>query len=68
MHEHVRWAWPLRTLLLALDGDVHDVPLPIDQQEGKIGGFERIGEPLKHGEVGNMLTIELQDHVARLEA
>ena len=67
LREHVRRPGHPRTLLFALNRDVHDVPLPIDQQERQIGWLNRIGESLKHVEVGNRLTIELQYHVARLE-
>jgi hypothetical protein len=56
-----------RLWLLALNWDVHDVPLPIDQQERQIGWLNRVGQSLKHVEVGNRLTIELQHHVAWLE-
>ena len=53
-------------LLLALNRNVEGVSLPIDQQEGKIGWLNRIGQSLKHGKVDNRLTIEFHHHVARL--
>jgi hypothetical protein len=59
--------WPPRALLLALNRHVHDVSLPIDQQECKIGRFQRVGETLEGCEIVDRLTIEFEHDVARLE-
>jgi len=67
LREHVRRAWPPRTRLLALNGYVEGIPLPIDQQEGKIGWLNRVSQSLKHGEVVNRLSIEFEYDVTRLE-
>ena len=63
----MRRAWPPRALLFALDRNVEGIPLPIDQQEGKIGWLDRIGQSLKHGKVVNRLSIEFEHDVTRLE-
>ena len=56
-----------RRSLLGLDRDVENVALAIDEQEGKIGGTKRLGEPLEGSEVRNRLTIEFENEVAGLE-
>ena len=54
-------------LLLALNRDVHDVSLPTDQQECKVGRFQRVCETLEGCEIVDRLTIEFEHDVARLE-
>ncbi len=68
LREHARHPRTLPLyLLLALNRNIENVSLPIDQQESKFGGLNRIGQSLKHGKVGNVLTIEFQHHVPGLE-
>ena len=52
---------------LALNRNVEGISLPIDQQEGKIGWLDRIGQSLKHGEVVNRLSIEFEHDVTGLK-
>ena len=58
---------PPRAPLLALNRKVHDVPLPIDEQECKVGRFQRVCETLEGCEIVDHLTIEFEHDVARLE-
>ena len=54
--------------LLALNRDVHDVPLPIYEQERKVGRFQRISKTLEGRKVAHKLPVELQHHIAGLQA
>jgi hypothetical protein len=54
--------------LFALDGDVNDVPLPVDQQKSEIGGLQGIGKSLKGHEITHGLPVQFQHDVARLQA
>ena len=53
--------------LFALNRNIEGVPLPVDQQKGKIGWLDRIGQSLKHGEVMNGLSIEFKHDVTGLK-
>src|SRR6185295_8235379 len=63
----MRRAWPPRALSLALNRNVEGITLPVDQQQGKIGWFNWVGQSLKHDEVRDRLSIEFEDDVAWLE-
>jgi hypothetical protein len=52
--------------LLSLNWDVHHVALAVHEQEGEIGGLQRVGEALKDCKVVHMLPVEFQDDVTRL--
>src|SRR6185436_18368273 len=61
--------WPTPALaLFVLNRNIEDIPLPVDQQEGKIGWLNRIGQALKRSEVENWLPIEFKHNVTGLEA
>lgn len=45
--------------LLCAHRNVDDGPLPIDEQESQIGGFQRIGQSLEGGKVRNWLAVQL---------
>src|SRR6185503_1230509 len=54
--------------LFAPHGDIKNRALAVDQEQGEIARFHRIGEALKRRKIGNGLAVEFQNQVARLKA
>ena len=62
------YARAVESRLFALDWNIEQAALAIDEQQRKVGGAERFGKPLKCGKIGDRLAIEFQEKVAGLKA
>ena len=54
--------------LFPLNRNVHDIALPIDEQEGEIGKFQWLGVALENNKHIHILLIEFQHNVIWLES